>query len=96
MIISNINGTGTVTIVPIKAKYSDDTDCTNLSVKATADNFLDSATLQWSLLRNTNSGWQISDSGTITVSGDTYSSWTGDNTSPFLIVAGILGLTITE
>lgn len=95
-----------VQVEPIKAKFYDTEDCTQLFITSVTDNVYDSAVIQWEL--RTAPVEEVRDiEGNITtpgksgvthtrsthaISGDDYTSWGIDNTYIYEIICTHLGL----
>lgn len=80
-----------VSITPVKAKFNDALNSIFLCVRIVTDNLVDACLLYWELRDETDTAML---QGNATISGEDYTSWTGDNGYVFTFVAETIGVTI--
>jgi len=78
-----------IAIQPLKINFNDVLFANRLYVVSVSDNLLDTALFQYQLYSDSTELY----SNIIPMSGDAYSSWNGDNVTPFNYVVNALGLT---
>jgi len=95
MIVYNLDSIGNyVSIEPLKARFIDEVDCNGLCAVIINDNLTDGCVVKYTLLNVSGVNATTVFSRTLSITGDDYKSWDGNNEYVYSYIATRLNLTI--